>query len=372
VNRCIGMFRGGGEQFDLNIARELQKLGCEVSFVVGRSLFRKVKHPLTEFPADYLSSPYLRGLSQKLEVMPFPLRQIGYRLYNFDTSGFSEKAIRFLAKRNDYEIVQSCGLSSIIKLKKIKKVPVVISLPGPPPIRDKKLLQQADAVIANGGFVSEVRKNFRKDATCILPGVDPNLFKPVKNDIREKYLVRNNEKLLLFVGRLVPLKNLVFLIKALAQVVWERKRVKLLIVGEGPLEKQALLWVRKLKVEGHVIFTGRVPNEELPQYYSAADIFVISSYYESFSIVISEAMSCELPIVATRVGGIPMQIRDGENGFLVESGDIKQFKKAIITILDNESLAKEMGERNRELVKKKYSWTTSAQKLKEVYESILK
>jgi len=371
VNRCIGMLRGGGEQFDLNIARELQRLGCKVSFVVGRPLFRKVKYSVKEFPTEYLASPYLRDFSQKLEMMPFPLRQIGYRLYNFDSRAFSKKAISFLVKKNDCDILQASGLSFITELKKRKKIPVVLCFPGPPWIGHKELIQRADVIVANGESINEITKNFRKDAISILPGVDHNLFKPVKNNIREKYSINNNEKLLLFTGRLVPLKNLPFLIRTLAEVVTERENVKLLIVGEGPLEKQTRAWVRKLKVEGRAIFTGRVRNEELPQYYSVADIFVMSSTYENFPNAILEAMSCELPIVATRVGGILMEIKDGVNGFLVESGNVEQFKKKIIFLLDNKSLAEEIGKRNRQEVKEKYSWLESAKKLNAVYDSLL-
>lgn len=365
------MFRGGGEQFDLNIARELQRIGCEVSFVVGKPLFHRVRYPVKEFPTDYLASPYLRDFSQKLEMIPFPLRQIGYRLYNFDLWAFSKKAIRFLGKKNNYDILQTCGLSSITKLKKRKEVRIVLCFPGPPPIKDKELIQQADVIVTNGESINEVRKNFRKDAICVLPGVDHNLFKPIKNNIKEKYMISDNEKLLLFIARLVPLKNLLFLIRTLAEVVKERENVKLLIVGEGPLEKQTQAWVKKLKVEEHVIFAGRVQNEQLPQYYSAADIFVMSSTYENFPNAILEAMSCELPVVATKVGGIPMQIKEGVNGFLVESGNVEQFKKKLIFLLDNEFLAKEIGERNRQEVKEKYSWLESAKKLKAIYDSLL-
>ena len=184
-------------------------------------------------------------------------------------------------------------------------------------------------------------------------------------------MISDNEKLLLFIARLVPLKNLLFLIRTLAEVVKERENVKLLIVGEGPLEKQTQAWVKKLKVEEHVIFAGRVQNEQLPQYYSAADIFVMSSTYENFPNAILEAMSCELPVVATKVGGIPMQIKEGINGFLVESGNVEQFKKKLIFLLDNEFLAKEIGERNRQEVKEKYSWLESAKKLKAIYDSLL-
>lgn len=368
------MFRGGGEQFDLNIAKALQQLGCVVSFIVGKPLFEKVKYPITEFDVDYVASPYLRDLSQKLEISGFPLRQVGYRVFHFDYMVFGKKVVKLLGKdRNrNFDVIQICGLSSLAsELVDELKIPVVLRFPGPPVINQKREIEKCNAVIASGDTVNRVKNMGINNVFDISPGVDYDIFKPTANKVREKYKIQYS-KLLLFVGRFVPLKNLNFLITTFKELVKERKNVKLLLVGEGPLEKQTRTWVRKLKVGEHVIFVGRVENEELPQYYSAADIFVMSSTYENFSNAILEAMSCELPIVATKVGGIPLQVKDGENGFLVKSDNIKQFKKAIITLLDNNSLSIEMGKRNRELVKKRYSWSTSAKKLKEIYELILK
>jgi len=372
INRGIGMFRGGGEQFDLNIAKALQQLGCDVRFIVGQPLSKKVKYPITEFNVHYVSSPYLRDFSQKLEVLPFPVRQISYRLFHFDLWAFSKKVMQLLKKQDSCDIIQTCGLPGLAsEIVKNFKIPVVVRFPGPPDKRQKEKLKKCSAVIASGDALNQLKKIVSKNVFNIPQGVQSNTFKLIANKVREKYKLEDN-KLLLFVGRFVPLKNLDFLMTAFKELVKERKNSTLLLVGEGPLEKHVQAWVRKLKLEEHVIFTGRVENEKLPQYYSAADIFVMISTYENFSNAILEAMSCGLPIVATKVGGIPMQVKDGENGFLVESANIKQFKEAIITLLDNDSLAIEMGRRNRELVKKKYSWSKSAKKLKEIYESILK
>ena len=70
------MYRGGGEQFDLNIAKALQQLGCDVGFIAGKPLSKEIKYPITEFNVDYVASPYLRDFSQKLEISVFPLRQV--------------------------------------------------------------------------------------------------------------------------------------------------------------------------------------------------------------------------------------------------------------------------------------------------------
>ena len=375
INRGIGMYRGGGEQFDLNIAKALQQLGCVVSFIVGKPLFEKVKYPITEFDVDYVASPYLRDLSQKLEISGFPLRQVGYRVLHFDYMVFGKKVVKLLGKdRNrNFDVIQICGLSSLAsELVDELKIPVVLRFPGPPVINQKREIEKCSAVISSGDTVNRLRNIVgNNNVFDIPPGINSNTFKPTANKVREKYNFQD-KKLLLFVGRFVPLKNLPFLLKTFAKIAKEDSGVRLMMVGEGPLDGKIRRLSRKLKVSKRVIFTGKITNEELPQYYSAADIFVMTSVYDNFPNSILEAMSCELPIVATKVGGIPMQVKDGENGFLVKSDNIKQFKKAIITLLDNNSLAIEMGKRNRELVKRKYSWSTSAKKLKEIYELILK
>ncbi|MBA7657123.1 D-inositol-3-phosphate glycosyltransferase [subsurface metagenome] len=259
----------------------------------------------------------------------------------------------------------------MVKLKRIKKIPVVISYPGPPGRRSKNLLSQADVIITSGDAVRYIRENFRKDVVDIPPGVDFNLFKPTSSNIRDKFSIGDN-KLLLFVGRFVPLKNLPFLITTFREVVKEKKDIRLILVGEGPLKSTIKRLVKKYRLEGYIIFTGKVPNKELPPYYSAADIFVIPSSYDNFPNAVLEAMSCSLPVIATRVGGIPQQITHYKNGLLVKSENIDEFKKAILYLLTHEDLARAMGKENRELVKRKYNWLRSAQRLKEIYESLLK
>ena len=372
INRGIGMFRGGGEIFDLNIANGLQHLGCEISFITGKPLLKRVNYPIKQSKTDYVTSPYLRDFSQKLGTLPFPVRQISYGLYHFDLWAFCKKVMELLKKQDNCDIIQICGLPGLAsEIVKNLEIPVVIRFPGPPAERQKKEIEKCSAVIASGDAVKRLKNMISQNIFDIPPGVDTNTFKPTVNKIRDKYKLQHN-KLLLFVGRFVPLKNLPFLLKTFAAIGKENRRVSLMMVGEGPLDGKIKRLSRKLKLSKRVIFTGKIANEELPQYYSAADIFVMPSVYDNFPNSILEAMSCGLPIVATKVGGISMQVKDGENGFLVESSNIKQFKETIITLLDNNSIAIEMGKRNRGLIKKKYSWSTSAQKLKDIYDLILK
>jgi glycosyltransferase involved in cell wall biosynthesis len=384
----MGMFRGGGEQFDLNIANGLQKLGCEVDFITSKPLFRQAKYLINEFETDYVSSPYLRDLSQKMsignplfEYLPTQklrsfsqkvYRHIAWRIFNFDFLIAQEIIFNYIKRhKKDYDIIQISGLP-ILACKIIGefKIPTIVSFPGPPSIKYKKEIQKCGVVIASGDAVDIIRRNFRKDVYDIPPGIDCNLFKPVKNNIRKKYNI-SDTPLLLFVGRFVPLKNLPFLIKSFNEVVKENKRISLMLVGEGPLDKMVRHLVTKYKLEKKVIFTGRILPEQLPQYYSAADAFILTSSYESFSISTLEAMSCSLPIISTKVGWLPNLVTNGEGGFLVGNNDVEGLKNAILNLLGNKRLCKEMGKRNREVVEGKYSWVESAKKLKGIYEFLL-
>ena len=366
INQGISMFRGGGEVVNLNFAKELEKLSVNISFISTDPLFRKIKYPITEFQADYCRYPYLRDISQKISM---PL--VGGLLAMLDLKMFYWSCSRLLRDQNDYDILHVNGLVGIIKAIKNRTTPIVIRFPGPPSLRDNDLIRQFDAVVVNGDAFLQIKKKIRGDVYDIPPGIDAEKFKLINNNIRSEYSIENDDKILLFVGRFAPLKNLPFLIEGFKEVLKQRDNIKLMLVGEGPLENRIKKLVKNYKLQKSVIFTGRIDNKELAKHYSAADIFVMPSVYDNFPNAVLEAMACELPVVATNVGGIPMQVEHGENGFLIESSNVQQFKDAIITLLDDESLAKEMGKRNRKEVKEKYNWMKSAKKLKGVYESIL-
>lgn len=372
INRGMGMFRGGGEQFDLNISKELLNLDCEINFLVGKPLIGNLKFPVNRTEVRYIASPYLRDLSQKLEMYPFPVKQISYRLYNMDQWLFGRSVINFLKKNSNYDIVQICGLLYLgSEIFKKFNIPAVVRLPGPPYIKDIEYLENCSGIIANGDAILKTKSMTNKQIHDIPPGIDHTLFRKVDNSIRQKYSIQYDEKLLIFVGRLVPLKNMSFLIKSFYELIKTRNKVKLMIVGEGPLEEESRRLSDSLGLKNKIIFAGRVSNRELPGYYSASDAFVLSSMYENFPNSMIEAMSCELPVVATNVGGIPLLVKDGINGFLSENGNTQQFNKNIIELLENKDLSIKIGEANRKKALKEFNWRESASKLKNVYTSLL-
>jgi glycosyltransferase involved in cell wall biosynthesis len=129
-------------------------------------------------------------------------------------------------------------------------------------------------------------------------------------------------------------------------------------------------FVRDRKLDDIVEFVGSVPHENMPLYYTASDVCVVPSYYESFCMVALEAMSCGTPLVGSPVGGLPYLIDEGINGFLVSRGDSEELANRIMTILGNEKRGREMGKRGT-LKTVNYRWSGIAGKIAELYSDLL-
>ena len=116
---------------------------------------------------------------------------------------------------------------------------------------------------------------------------------------------------------------------------------------------------------------GEIPQNEIPYWLSASDIFVFPTYNEGLPNAIMEAMACGLPVVATEVGGIPEVVKDGENGILIDKKDVKSIVHSLEKLIENKSMCKKMGEHGRITIEEKFSWNNSAKKLIEIYNKII-
>jgi glycosyltransferase involved in cell wall biosynthesis len=183
---------------------------------------------------------------------------------------------------------------------------------------------------------------------------------------------RNMNHTILFVGRLIWRKGVKYLIDAIPQILAEYPDTKLLIVGNGEQKSFLEGRIKRFGIKNSVHFLGNVSEERLYSLYHEADVYVQPSLYEPLAIAILEAMSMKKPIVATRVGGTPELITDGEEGILVEPANSSQLAKAIMTVLSSPSYSKKLGLKGRNKVEKEFSWKKIAERTLALYEEVLR
>lgn len=230
----------------------------------------------------------------------------------------------------------------------------------------------ADKIVAITPWELDILKGYAEKCkiTVIPNGMDPILYKKIKNNgfkkrrnIKEKYLV-------LFFGRLNPTKGPEKLAQAALEISKERKDIAFVWVGsdEGKAEE-----VKQL-IKGHenMKYIGPLRGKEkIAEMYQATDVYVLPSYREGLPLTLFEAMASGLPIVASPVNGIPFEMKQPENGLFADYGDIETLKKQILKLIDDKKLARRISLNNMKKAEK-YKWEDiSARYIKE-YKSLLK
>ena len=178
----------------------------------------------------------------------------------------------------------------------------------------------------------------RPERIGVVPcGVNLALFRPMdKARARQQLGFSPEETVVLFVGRFAPLKGIERLLAA-ATYLQEPRRLRLVIIGgngDRTSESQRVWRFSEVYgIEKTVTLAGRVAQEQLPPYYSAADVLVLPSYYESFGLVALESLACGTPVVATEVGAMPSILREGVNGCVVRDGSPRALARGIDRVL---------------------------------------
>ena len=212
------------------------------------------------------------------------------------------------------------------------------------------------------------------ETISVIPcGVNLDLFRPIGRETARCYLGLKEERIILFVGRIIPLKGIDNLLKAMTYL--ERKEgIKLVVIGgdehcQTEVERLKDL-SRTLKIQESVIFLGLVKQEILPFFYSAANLCVVPSYYESFGLVVLESLACGTPVVATRVGGAESVIRHGETGYVVRNNDPCHLADKIARVLSTSNGDADVGTVRASVVN--YSWSNITEAILAEYRSVLR
>ena len=250
---------------------------------------------------------------------------------------------------------------------------------------ERQVIARADRIIA-ATLAEQTQLQFlykvnKRKVTIIPPGVDTGHFYPIpKDEAREFVGVGSEDKIVLFVGRIEPLKGLDTLIKAMScQRSANLGQVTLVVIGGDPNVSPAVMSEEMVRIQGlcddlcmgrMVTFLGKRAQDTLPYYYSAADVLVMPSHYESFGMVALEAMACGTPVVASQVGGLAFLVRDGETGYHVPDQDPEALCDKLLLLLRDPHQRQTMGLRAAEYAKG-YAWANIAARIMDVYKVLV-
>jgi len=366
----------GAEVFAQKIAEISASEGHEVHVITGRwgDLPRK---EVINGVNVYRVHPYFRYVPAFLKALKL------HQLVNFDLvhahlathGGFTGFLVALFIKRPLIVTVQGGDLLEYSEQRRAKSViwPIIMRF------MIHISLNYAKIVHAVSRFMAERARSFGAKNIVVVPnGVDTNAFhtKIEAHDLKRNLGIKKDETVVLTVSRLTPKNDIETLIKTMAIIKDEQfhiyKSLKLLIVGWGEQEKYLKELCIKLGVNEKVIFVGWVPHEEIPRYMAISHLFVRPSTQEGFGIVFIEAMSCGLPVVATKRGGIIDIVEDCVNGILIEPKNEKSLASTLIKLIEHPEYAQKIAIEGRKTALRKYDWLKIYQKIvTQIYSRVL-
>ena len=234
-------------------------------------------------------------------------------------------------------------------------------------IAKKMLLKQAEEITATSHYLASLTAKMapkNKNIHIIPFGIDCEQFKRSnENNVRNKFRIG-------FIKHLIKKYGPEYLIKSVAEIRKNFDNVELIMVGHGEMKDDLKKLAKNLGIENCVKFTGYICNEKIPSILSCLDICVMPSIIEAFGVSAIEAQAMEVPVVASKVGGIPEVVLDGVTGILVEPENIEELKSAIKKLIENPLLRKNMGKAGRKFVLKHYNIEENVLLFKNLYYKI--
>jgi L-malate glycosyltransferase len=240
---------------------------------------------------------------------------------------------------------------------------------------DRILCRWRNAIVC---VSNEVRERYLEKIKCdpeklhvIHNGISPQLLdsSPDADYLYDKYGLDKNHRHLISIARLVKIKDHSTLLHAFKKISDQKKDITLLILGDGPLREKLENQAKELGIDKNVKFVGHQNN--IAEWLKIADISVLSTHIEGFSSTILESMACGVPMIATAVGGNLEAINNGETGFLVPHEDPEAIAEKILHLLENNSITEKIIQNARDMVRKNFTITATAEKTLKLYRYIL-
>ncbi len=361
---------GGSGIVGSELGRELAARGHNVHFISSMLPTRLVE--LNE-----------RVHFHEVEMMSYPL----FEHQPYDLALATKMATVARAEKLDllhvhYAIPHS--ISAILARESIKQkryVPVITTLHGTDitlvgadrsylPIT-RYGLQQSDGVTAVSKFLKQATiETFDFDEIEVIPNfICPCHYKRLEESPLHEELAPNGEKLLVHVSNFRAVKRPIDCVEILAKVKAKGGKARLIMVGDGPERSACVYRAEQLGVKNDTVFVGKQAN--IADYLGIADVFLLPSELESFGLAALEAEACEVPVIATRIGGIPEVVTDSETGFLSDVGDTEKMSDDVMKLLNDEEMRRAFGTKARESAVARYGSELIIPQYIAFYEKIL-
>lgn len=319
----------------------------------------------------------------EVEMMTYPL----FEHQPYDLALATKMATVARAEKLDlfhvhYAIPHSIsGILARESIKDKRYVPVITTLHGTDitlvgadrsylPIT-RYALQQSDGVTAVSKFLKKATiETFDFDEVEVIPNfICPSHYRKLNDCQLRGELAPKGEKLLVHVSNFRPVKRAADCVEILAKVKTEFPKVRLIMAGDGPERAAVKHRAKVLGVEEDAIFVGKKSN--IADYLGVSDVFLLPSELESFGLAALEAQACELPVIATRIGGIPEVVNEGESGFLSDIGDVEKMAADTLRLLRDDEMRHAFGTRGREISVQRYSTDVIIPQYIAFYEKVL-
>lgn len=351
----------GGQRQSLFLAKELKRRGLPFFFIV------QPESPLHQ-----------KACEAELPVLPFKMRN------EFDLPAILRLAWAMKRKKCllvHFHDAHSAAVGSVAA--SLAKVPFrIITRRVDFPLKKnyfsrRKYMKNVDAIIAISEGVKKVLVEGGVDpenVEVISSGIDFSSFEEdsvaltSKDYLHREFSLAVDDYLVGIVAHLADHKGHQYLIQATKILKQQAPKIKTIIVGEGPLSMELDRQAKELDVEDIIFFLGF--RKDIPKILSSLDLFVLSSHLEGMGSSILDAMASRLPVVATKVGGIPEVVIHGETGLLVPPRNPSALARAILMLYSNKTLASRLGQKGYELVHRKFSAEAMADKVIRLYEKI--
>jgi len=307
--------------------------------------------------------------------------------YFFPFAGF--KKAQKLHQQNKYDIVwgimaNQAGLVALRFKKQFPETKYLLTLQEGDSLKRiwsrtwfmrstyRNIYQKADEIAAISNFLARRanKHGYQKEVKIVPNGVDLEKFEKdlssdELNQFRQELGLTKQDKVVVTASRLVYKNGVDNLIKAI-----KNSKVKVLILGSGPLDPKLKALAQEIGVKDKILFLGHIDQKDLPQYLKISDIFVRASRSEGLGSAFLEAMAAGLPVIGTKVGGIPDFLADGQTGLFCEVDNPSDLASKVQKILSDENLRQILITNGRNLVLEKYDWQPIAEQMEVIFQDL--